>query len=139
MIFIIAAGLAAVLLSAHSASARFASECRNICLDTTNPNILITECTIDGSTTDTQYEWAQFDLNEILAYSPPTFVYKQDGDFSPSCNQCAIDDIAAFTCKCGPDTPLLDLNTYLADVAGSLCFANNAFGPICGTSTSLRC
>ncbi|CAK7221258.1 hypothetical protein SCUCBS95973_004433 [Sporothrix curviconia] len=138
----IALGLVGLLFTTKLASAEFAKECRNICLDPVEQNILVTECTVSGSTNDGQYRWAEFDLNQILARSGGYFVYQQNGDFSVNgspCNQCAIDESAAFTCKCDVDTPLIDLNQYLSDATGTLCFANADFGPICGPSTSRRC
>ncbi|CAK7221340.1 hypothetical protein SBRCBS47491_004494 [Sporothrix bragantina] len=141
----IALGLVGLLFSTQLTFAEFAKECRNICLDPNEQNMLVTECTISGGAkgnpNDSQYQWSEFDLNQILARNGGYFGYQQNGDFSVNgspCNLCAIDEDAAFTCKCDVDTPLIDLNQYLTDVAGSLCFADADFGPICGPLSTIR-
>ncbi len=50
--------------------------CRNACLAADAQYMLVTECTVDGGTTDTSYQWAEFDLNNILGYSSPDLVYQ---------------------------------------------------------------
>ena len=71
----ISVGLVGLLLATQRVSAEFATECRNICLDPVDQNILITECTIDGSPKGKNYQWGEFDLNKILARSGGYFNY----------------------------------------------------------------
>ncbi|CAK7265232.1 hypothetical protein SEPCBS57363_001478 [Sporothrix epigloea] len=127
--------------------AEFTAECRKVCLDPFDQNILLTECTIDGSTKDNRFngglfQWSEFDLNQILALSGTEFVYRENGNFMANgspCNACFIDAQAVLICICGDDTPLIGLNQNLFDVVGDLCFIDTYFGPLCGKPTSRRC
>lgn len=70
------------LLFTHRVIAEFTAECRKICLDPFDQNILLTECTIDGSTKDNRFngdlfQWSEFDLNHILALSGTQFVFRE--------------------------------------------------------------
>ncbi|CAK7269813.1 hypothetical protein SEPCBS119000_003763 [Sporothrix epigloea] len=147
MVTRLALGLVCFLLSTHTVVAEFTAECRRICLDPFDQNILLTECTVDGSAKDNrfndgQFQWSEFDLNQILAFSNGHFEYQQKGlifaNGSP-CQQCFVDEHAVLICLCGGSTPVVDLNQNLFDVVGGLCFVNAYFGPICGKATARRC
>ncbi|KAL1896055.1 hypothetical protein Sste5346_004794 [Sporothrix stenoceras] len=141
---IIIAALAS-LLFAGSASAGWTQSCRNSCIGAATPNILVTECLVsggaNGNPNDQNYEWAEFDLNQVLEYAVPFLVYQQDGDFATKgpCSACSVTS-GKLKCVCGTGTvPTLDLDTWMSDATGVLCFANSAFGPTCGKATSSRC
>ena len=49
------------------AQAEFSSVCPEICFK--GQSLLVTKCTMDGTTKDTHFKWTQFDLNQILEYN----------------------------------------------------------------------
>lgn len=83
------------------------------------------------------------------------------------CDLCTISSAGVLNCICSGTIAMIDLSmipsrpavplsllpsrftwlihipffaaTNIDDVTGVLCFANNEFGPVCGTSSSRRC
>ncbi|KIH87308.1 hypothetical protein SPBR_05341 [Sporothrix brasiliensis 5110] len=139
------AALAGLLFSAP-AMATFTNSCRNICIASDSSNILVTECLIsggnNGNPNDQQYQWAELDLNKILGYRSPEFLtYTENGDFSVNNVPCFLCSMSGSTidCTCSGGKVSADLNTYIDDATGVLCFADDQFGPICGVPSSRTC
>lgn len=63
----IAATAAMILSSAVQVNAEFTSVCPEVCFK--GSSLLVTKCTVDGTTSDTSFKWSQFDLNQILYYN----------------------------------------------------------------------